>query len=112
MEAAHGEAYHDESTGLPLDPKMVDDAVEAKKWTSCEGCKSTTKCRRDTERIPAGSRRHKMDRHKGDASRSFVRARMVAQETTRVSELSPEEAISTFAATHHLRALESCSVGT
>ena len=28
VEAAHGEAYHDESTGLPLDPKKVDDAVK------------------------------------------------------------------------------------
>ena len=28
VEAAHGEAYRDESTGLLLDPKKVDDAVK------------------------------------------------------------------------------------
>ena len=44
--------------------------------------------------------------NKGDAANPFVRARLVAQETKRVSELTPEHAISTFAATHPLESLK------
>ena len=37
--------------------------------------------------------------NKGDAANPFIRARLVAQETKKVSELTPEDASSTFAAT-------------
>ena len=37
--------------------------------------------------------------NKGDAVNPFIRARLVAQETKRVSELTPEDPSSTFAAT-------------
>ena len=48
--------------------------------------------------------------NKGDAANPFIRARLVAQETMRVSELTPEDASSTCAATHHWKASRSCSV--
>ena len=44
---------------------------------------------------------------KGDAANPFVRARLVGQETRRVSELTPEDASSTFAATPPLENLNS-----
>ena len=37
--------------------------------------------------------------NKGDAANRSIRARLVAQETQKVSELTPEDASSTFAAT-------------
>ena len=44
--------------------------------------------------------------NKGDAAIPFIRARLVAQETKRVSELTPEDASSTFAATPPLESLK------
>ena len=44
--------------------------------------------------------------NKGDASNPFIRARLVAQESKRVSELTPEDASSTFAATVPLESVK------
>ena len=41
-----------------------------------------------------------------DAANPFIRARLVAQETQRVRELTPEDASSTFAATPPLERLK------
>ena len=43
--------------------------------------------------------------NKDDAANPFIRARLVAQETKRVSELAPEDASSMFAATPPLESL-------
>ena len=44
--------------------------------------------------------------NKGDAANPFIRARLVAQETKRASELTPEDVSSTFAATPPLESLK------
>ena len=44
--------------------------------------------------------------NKGDAANPFIRARLVAQETKRVSELTPQDASGTFAATPPLESLK------
>ena len=44
--------------------------------------------------------------NKGDAANPFVRARLLAQETKRVRELTPEDASSTCAATPPLESLK------
>ena len=44
--------------------------------------------------------------NKGDAANPFIRARLVAQETKRVSKLTPEDASSTSAATLPLESLK------
>ena len=44
--------------------------------------------------------------NQGDAANPFVRARLFAQETKRVSELTPEDASSTFASTPPLESLK------
>ena len=44
--------------------------------------------------------------NKGGASNPFIRVRLVSQETKRVSEMTPEDASSTFAATPLLESLE------
>ena len=44
--------------------------------------------------------------NKGDAATPFIRARVVAQESKRVSELTPEDSSSTFAATPPLESLK------
>ena len=44
--------------------------------------------------------------NKGDAANPFIRARLVAQEFKRVSEFTPEDASSTFAATPPLESLK------
>ena len=44
--------------------------------------------------------------NKGDAPDPFIRARLVAQETKRVGELTPEDVSSTFAATPPLESLK------
>ena len=54
--------------------------------------------------IWAETHRHPMDLHE-HAENPFVRARLVAQETKRVSELTPEDASSTFAAAPPLESL-------
>ena len=47
-----------------------------------------------------------VDTNMGDAANPFIRARLVAQETKRVSELTAEDAISTLAATPPLASLK------
>ena len=49
-------------------------------------------------------------RNKGDAANPSIRARLVAQETKKVSELTLEDAISTCATTPPLESLKFSSV--
>ena len=95
-----GHAHHDESTGLPLDPKMVADAVKEEfafmRWLQVYH-KVPGSYRDESGLRPIGTRW--IYTNEGDAASPCVRARLVARETKRVSKWTPEDASSTFAAT-------------
>ena len=85
------------STGFPLDPKMVADAVneELTFMRRLQVYHEIPGSYYDESGLTSiGTRWIHMN--KSDAANPLVRARLVAQETKRVSELTPEDASSTF----------------
>ena len=86
-----GQVSYDEVTGLPNHPKLVADAIKGKLRVYHEVHVSYL----DMSGLKAIGTRWV----KGCASYPFIRARLVAQETKRVSEVTPEDASGTFAAT-------------
>ena len=102
-----GHVAHDDITGLPIDPNLVAEAIQEelmfmrKLQVFCQVLASYL----DESGLKAVGTRW-VHTNKGDAVNPFIRARLVAQETKRVSELTPEDAISTFAATPPLQSLK------
>ena len=102
-----GQVSCDEVTGLPLDTKLVADAIKEELMF--------TRKQQVYHEVPVSYleksglkaiRTQWVHTNKGDAANPFIRARLVAQETKRVSELTPEDASSTFAATPPLESLK------
>ena len=95
------------TTGLPLDPKMVADVVK-EELTFMRGCQvyhEVPVSHPDMSGLKAmGTRCVHTD--KGDAAHPFVRAPLVAQETKRVSELTPDDASCIVAASPPLDSLK------
>ena len=91
-----GRAFHDEATGLPLETELMADACQGRAGRSCVNSSKSLGC--------IGTRW--VYTNKGDAANSFICPSAVAQETKRVSELTPEDASSTFAATPPLEGLK------
>ena len=102
-----GHFSYDDITGLPLDPKLVAEASKEelmfmrKLQVFCQVPASYL----DESGLKAVGTRW-VHTNKGDAANPSIRARLVAQETKRVSELTPEDAMSTFAATPPLQSLK------
>ena len=92
---------YDEVIGLPLDLKLVADAIKEELSSCHEGPVSYL----DKSGLKVIGTRW-VHTNKGDAANPFIRARLVAQETKRVSELTPEDASSKFAATPTLESLK------
>ena len=98
-----GESGQVSHTGLPLDPKLVADAIKEELMFMREI--------RVYHEVPVDKSGLKtigtrwVYANKGDAN-PFIRARLVALETKRVTELTPEHASSTFAGTHPLESLK------
>ena len=85
-------------TGLPLDPKLVADAVKEELifMRKLRVCHEVPVSFLDKSGLKAIGTRW-VYTNKGEAANPFIQARLVAQETKRVSELKPEDASSTFA---------------
>ena len=96
-----GEANHEEPTGGPLGLEFLDDVVKEEMEVTRrlevyhEGPESQLI---ESGLTPIGTRRICCT-NKGDAAHPFVRARLIAQETEQVTELTPEDASRRFAAT-------------
>ena len=94
-----GQGSYDEVTGLPLGPKLVADAIKEvlmfmrKLQVYHEVLESCL----DKSGLKA-IRTRRVYTNKGDAANPFIRARLVAQETKKVSELTPKDASRMFAA--------------
>ena len=93
-----GQVSYDEVTGLPLDLKLVADAMNEELMSLPEVPVSYL----DKSGLKAIGTRW-VYTNKGDAANPFIRARLVAQE---MSELTPEDANSTFATTPPLESLK------
>ena len=106
-----GQVSYDEVTGLPLDPELVADAIkeELMFMRTLRVHHEVSVSYLDKSGLKAIGTRW-VCTNKGDAANPFIRARPVAQETKRVSELTPEDASSTFATAPPLKASRSCSV--
>ena len=102
-----GETSCDEATGLPLDPEMVADAVkdELMFMRKMQVYRAVLVSYLDKSGLKAIGTRW-VYTNKGDAANPLIRARLVAQETKRVSELTPADASSTFTATPSLESLK------
>ena len=94
-----GQVSYDEVTELPLDPKLVADAIkeELMFMRKLQVYHEVLVNYLDKSGLKATGTRW-VYTNQGDAANPFIRARLVAQETKRVSELTPEDASSTFAA--------------
>ena len=98
--------YYDETTGAVLDPKFVSAAVQEeldfmrqlKGYLEVPADFAAQNCLR-----PIGTRW--IYTNMGDAKNPQIRARLVAQETKRNSDLTADDASSTFAATPPLEGL-------
>ena len=103
-----GHVAYDDITGLPLDPKLVADAIkeELMFMRKLQVFRELPASYLDESGLKAIGTRW-VHTNKGDDANPFIRARLVAQETRRVSELTPEDASSTFAATPPLESLTS-----
>ena len=90
-----GQVSDDEVTGLPLDPKLVADAIkeELMFMRKLRVYNEVPVSYLDKSRLKAIGTRW-VYTNKGGAANPFIRARLVAQETTRVSELTPDDASS------------------
>ena len=92
-----GQAYCNEATGSPLDPKLVADAVkdELMFMRKLQVYHEVPASYRDKSGLkPIGTRW--VYTNEGDAANPFVRTRLVPQETKRVSSMTAEDE-STFA---------------
>ena len=101
-----GQSSYDEVTGLPLDPKLVDVSKEELMFMrKLQVYHEVLVSYLDKSGLKAVGTRW-VYTNKGDAANPFSRARLVVQETTRVGELTPEDASSAFAATPPLESLK------
>ena len=91
---------YDEVTGLPLDPKMVSDAFkeELMFMRFQQVYREGPACYLEKFGLKSIGARWVFT-NKCDAANPFIRAPLVAQETNSVSEITPEGASGTFAAT-------------
>ena len=94
-----GQVSYDEVIGLPLDPKLVVDAIKEKMMVmrKLQVYHEVPVRYLDKSGLKASGTRWVYTK-KGDAANPFVRERLVAQEIKRVSKLTPEDASSTVAA--------------
>ena len=102
-----GHVSYDEVTGLPLDPKLVAEAIkeELMFMRKLQVYHEVPASYLDKSGLKAIGTRW-VYRNKGDAANPFIRARLVAQETKRASEVTPEDASSTLATTLPLERLK------
>ena len=95
---------------MPLEPEMVAVAVkeESMFMRKLQVYHEVPSTYLDQSRLKAIGTRW-VCTNNGHAANPFIRAPLVAQEAKRVSELTPEDASSTFAATpHHWTVSSSC----
>ena len=102
-----GQISHDDATGLPLDPKMVAASFmeELLFMRKLQVYHEVHASYLDKSGLKAIETRWTYT-NTGDAANPFIRARLVAQETKKASEVTPEDASSTFAATPPLESLK------
>ena len=102
-----GQVAYDEITGLPLDPKLVAEAIkeELMFMRKLQVYHEVPASYLDESGLKSIGTRG-VYTNKGDAANPFIRARLLAQETKRVSELTPEDASSTFASPPPLESLK------
>ena len=98
---------YDEVTGLPLDPKLVADAIkkELMFMRKLQIYHEVPVSYLDKSGLKTIGTRW-VHTNKRDAANPSIRARLVAQETKRVGEFTQEDASSTFAATPPLESFK------